>query len=165
VIVVNASFPRVLWADVLCASDLAFWLHYGPGIRETFAGELWSVNERARDLYGVHWVKGSIDHSRVAPGALGCGKTSGEAAIGFARHFGAVRGVLLGYDCKRQGARTHWHADHPQALGNGGDMAAWAGSMTALARNAAAAGFEVLNATRDTALDCFRRVPLEEALR
>lgn len=132
---------------------------------------MWTTNPRVRDFYGVRWVKGY-------PGAgiceqddgIQCGATSGEAAIGLARYFGASRAVLLGYDCKRaidaRGATlTHWHVDHPKKLGNGGDMDFWNESMTKLARQAGAKRFEVINASRDTALECWPRMDLEDALR
>lgn len=69
---------------------------------------------------------------------------------------------MLGYDCGygKQGQK-HWHADHPYGLGNAGSVRKWPAQFAALDMG----GVRVINASRATALDCFERMSLEEALR
>jgi hypothetical protein len=78
-----------------------------------------------------------------------------------AAHMGAKRVILLGYDCQHTGGKAHWHGDHPSHLGNASAMDQWIVSFGQLA---ARLKCEVLNATRETALECWPRVDLEKAL-
>lgn len=78
--------------------------------------------------------------------------------------FGAARIVLLGYDMQRTGGRKHWHADHPDRMGNGIMHSKWAERFDRLALKLDALGVDVINATRETALRKFRRASLAEAL-
>ena len=135
------------WADVLFAMDRAFWDHYGLQVRSAgFAGTLGTTC----DLPGL---------TRIP--AIGV-RNSGAGAIMFAYRYGARRVVLLGYDCKAQGNRKHWHRDHPRPLGNAGTLPKWPAQFAQMLK--VCPSLEILNASRDTALDCFRRVNLEDVL-
>lgn len=73
--------------------------------------------------------------------------------------------MLLGYDFQATGHKSHWHGDHPPGLSNSRRRyASWLQPMNALARDLERLGVEVVNATRETALTCFRRIELQEAL-
>jgi hypothetical protein len=64
------------------------------------------------------------------------------------------------------GGMRHWHADYPAGLkmDNASPVASWRLRFAALARDLTREGVEVINATRSTALDCFPRMDLEQAL-
>lgn len=127
--------------------DRQFWDVYGREVRESgFAGALVTCQA----LAGLQ---------RIPTEGVG---NSGAGAVMLAARRGARRVVLLGYDCQYDGKRKHWHADHKRPLGNAGSVAKWPDQFRGLARYLG--GVEVLNASRATALDCFPRVTLEEAL-
>src|SRR5690606_33987929 len=90
-------------------------------------------------------------------------RNSGASAIALAAYCGARRIVLIGYDCQHTGGRRHWHEDHPaSASGNAGTVRHW----PAMFRDVASRlkGVEVVNASRETALDTFPRASLECAM-
>jgi hypothetical protein len=58
----------------------------------------------------------------------------------------------------------HWHGRHPKNLDRSCPVKSWAKNFPALADDLRAEGVEVINATRETALECFPRMGLEEAL-
>lgn len=89
-------------------------------------------------------------------------ENSGAGAISLAAHLGATRVLMLGYDCQRTGGKAHWHGDHPAGLGNAGSLAKWPAIFEKLA--SVLVGTEIINCSRDTALACFPRVRLEDAL-
>jgi hypothetical protein len=62
------------------------------------------------------------------------------------------------------GERMHFHGRHSGNLDHGSDYAAWRTAMKPLARDLAAEGVEVINCSRDTALDCFPRGDLQQCL-
>jgi hypothetical protein len=100
------------------------------------------------------------------PSGLRHGSNGGFQAINLAYHFGANRIVLLGYDMKVKDFHTHWHGGHPGQ--NAQDFAPVLDMMRpkfqSLVEPLKAAGVEVLNATPDSALDCWPKIQLRTLL-
>lgn len=89
------------------------------------------------------------------------GGNSGYQAINLAFHAGVRRIVLLGYDMQRTGGRSHWFGDHPGRLNVASPYERWVRDFASIAADLEAEGVEVINASRETALECFRRAPIE----
>lgn len=121
------------------------------------------MSEKTRCTYNTSLLP-SFKDDAPQPGAIRRGLNSGYQALGAAVLWGARRVVLLGYDFQRTGGRAHWHPDHPANMGNLGTLPDWIAEMGVLARDLDGQGVEVLNATRETALRCFPRIDLSEAL-
>lgn len=165
VIVINTSFRAAPWADVLYACDLAWWDRHVAEVRDVFKGELWTQTKEAAVRHGLNRVEGRAGRGLCRePGVIHQGGNSGYQAIGMAVLQGARRVVLLGYDMQRTGGRSHWHGDHPGGLRNNSPFASWLKRFGDLADDLASEGVDVINATRETALQCFRRANLEDVL-
>jgi hypothetical protein len=142
--------------------DRLWWNEYGDQIEGDF--ELWTSNKVAADLFGLNHIAsepgGGIS---TKPGTIRQGGNSGFQAVSLALHFGAARIVLLGFDMQMTDGRTHWHGDHRGKLGNPvrDRMKHW---LTRFVQMADEAKIPIDNATRETALTCFPRVSLQEAL-
>jgi hypothetical protein len=155
VIVTNTTFRLCPWADVLMAFDGKWWKEYHAEVSATFNGAKFACSKPAT-AYGIpnigaeKWFKSF--------------NNSGAAAIAFAVVAGASRIVLLGFDCQKTGGRTHHHGDHPAHLSNAESIANWPTHFKNVARFCSERRAEVINASRATALRCFRRAPLPEAL-
>lgn len=162
---INTSFRLAPWADVLYACDLAWWDQHYAEVRDGFKGELWTQTKEAAVRHGINRVEGRTGRGLCRePGVIHQGGNSGYQAIGLAVLQGARRVVLLGYDMQRTGGRSHWHGDHPGGLRNSSPFTSWLQKFGELAADLAADGVEVINATRETALKCFRRARLEDVL-
>lgn len=152
-IVTNTTWRLAPWAEVLMAFDSKWWKHYMPEVAG-FAGHCFTVSPArlpgVRTLHGEQWFKHFGN--------------SGTAALSLAIVGGAAKVVLLGYDCQKTGGKTHWHGDHPKPLGNAKSIPRWPGQFGMVAKYAKREGVPVVNATRATALTCFPRVALEDAL-
>lgn len=165
VIVVNSSYTLAPWADLLYACDLKWWEHYKPefaGIKVTQAEAYMSVDMGLNRVIGRPGMGLSFD-----PSFIHFGNNSGYQAINLAFHLtGGARTFLLGFDMKL-GKKSHWHGDHGGKLSNPTQTAidGWLANFDAMARDANVAGFEIVNCSRDTALTCFRRSTIQEALR
>lgn len=126
---------------------------------------MWTVATGARDRYKLHWI-----HGTNSPGLsrtkdkIHTGDNSGYQAIGLAHFFGASKIVLIGFDFQRTGGKSHWHGNHPNGLGNGGNFSNWCKQMSGLAHDAKQSGLTILNCSRVSALTCFARIALDEAL-
>lgn len=93
---------------------------------------------------------------------MGC-LNSGAGALLMARHYGAELIIMLGYDCQvGENGERHWHGSHPKGLGNAGMLAQWPEQFRKAAQQLKPA--RVINASRITALQCFERMSLDDAL-
>lgn len=164
-IVTNTTFRLAPWADVLFGFDARWWMTKDPATgltpaQETermfhgrrFSRSALAANVGVESLHASSWFRGSGN--------------SGSCAISLAVSAGAHRVVLLGFDCTfAPDGRRHWHGDHPPGLGNCLSIARWPLQFTRVKRQADAARCGVINCSRRTALDMFRRQPLEDVLR
>lgn len=98
-------------------------------------------------------------------GHIGYGGNSGFQALNLALQFGARRIVLVGFDMQLADG-VHWHGRHASNLNNpsAASLARWATILDRQAPAIAAMGALVLNASADSALTAYRKVPLEDAL-
>jgi hypothetical protein len=86
--------------------------------------------------------------------------SSGLRSIELAEQFGARRIVLIGFDCSVQGG-SHWHGDHSKTKNpDAGLCLVWKRQFAGLRFD----GVEIINASRQSELDCFPRLDLERAL-
>lgn len=155
-IVINNTVQLAPWADYLYSCDPAWWQTY-PDLWRGFAGQKVGL-----DLPGmppeVHRLP--FDVGAGLGDRIRTGHNSGHQAIGFAAMMGAKLIILVGYDF----SRGHWHGDHPRPLGNFLCADICTAAMQPMAADLKAAGIRCINASRETALECYERMGLEEAL-
>jgi hypothetical protein len=168
VIVTNTSFRLCPWADVLFAFDVKWWDEYHEEVKQVFKGRCMTyanaaMRYGAESVFDCSWF---TSHSN-----------SGACAIGLAIAGKAKHIILLGADCQRTGGKTHWHGDHPKVMrskrarkswpmgmSNADSMNRWPAQYQSAAMQADIHGVEVINASRETALTCFKRARLEDVL-
>ena len=166
-IVVNTTFRLCPWADALYASDRAWWEAHAEEVNG-FQGEKWT---QRNVRHGESWLGAQTvvvvrgEGLSGIPGVIVSGGNSGYTAIGLAREWGARRIVLLGFDMKAEGDKVHWHGAHPKGLRQLPQFSGWVPRFAALARALELEGVEVLNCSRETALECFARAELGDVLR
>jgi hypothetical protein len=174
-IAINRTFELAPWADILYFCDARFWRVFGVDVMDVFTG-----------MYAVtlSHVVGPVDFVRhlrssgkigleTKPDALRHGNNSGYQAINLAYLLGAKTIVLLGYDMKVAGTRTHAHEGYREP---NMDQPTYAHCVAhslknrflphfkALVDPLAHAGVKVYNANPDSALDCFEKIPPAAAL-
>lgn len=168
VMVINETWRLAPWADALYFCDAAWWVLNGP---RDFAGRM-IVGERQSKgplsealAANVHSVPNMIwDGERI-----GAGENSGFQTINLLAVWDVKRIVLTGYDMQPRAAcnpdaEMHWHGLHDGLNPTTYCFAKWIGHFRRAAPDLAARGVEVLNATRETALDAFPRVELRQAV-
>lgn len=162
VIVVNDGYRMAPWAEALYACDFQWWrVHQGV---PSFAGLKFSIHPKAA-RFGVQVLRNTgPDGLETDPSGLRTGSNSGYQAINLAVHLGAARILLLGYDMQRTGGKSHWFGDHPYGLQSRPALSLFVRHFATLVPPLRALGIPVINCTRETALTCFPRHPLEDAL-
>ena len=165
VVAVNDAYRLAPWADVVYASDGAWWHAHRavlalPALKYSIE---WSGNECLPP--GVLKLRAS-GHGGIEtdPSAIRTGHNSGAAAINLAVHLGATRILLLGYDLSKTGGRSHWFGDHPPSLRRESPYGRFAEMFHQQLPQLSELGVDVVNCSRHTALTCIPRMPLEEAL-
>ena len=152
-VVTNTTFRLCAWAQALYAMDLKWWMTYHQEVARDFGGVRlgWNV---VVSKFGATPMQGKM-----------CGfGNSGADAVSYAISQGAKEVLMLGYDCRQQGGRMHWHGDHPKNLSNASTIGRWPERFKQLAAHAKRSDVRVLNVSRETLLRCFERGTLEEAL-
>lgn len=159
VIAINDAWRLAPWADILYACDERWWTHYNfvPGFR----GEKWTQNQGRRswpleaNRNGLNVIK-----SRNAPGLsfieglIHTGYNSGFQALNLAVLWGYKRIILLGYDCSDIG---HFFGEHPPPLRKKSPYSLFRKSFIESAPQLKEAGIEVVNCSRQTTIQCFKR--------
>lgn len=144
--------------------DRSWWHEYGSEVDGDL--ELWTTSRAAASIYKLNHIHGEGGGGLPRnPSSIRLGGNSGFQALGLALHFGARRVTLLGYDMQIPATgRTHWHGDHGVKLGNPMQekMLSWRRHFSELA---GLVRVPIVNATRETALKCFPRLDLAEALK
>ena len=153
-----------LWSDVLYACDGEWWDKYIQDVLLRFKGESWTQDIPVASKYGLNRIEGERSEG-LGKDKIHYGANSGYQAINLAYLFGAKKIILLGFDMKRgNDNKSHWHGEHPGPLNNSMPIKTWVKNFWKLAEDLRNEKVEVINATRDTALECFNKVNLGEAL-
>jgi len=162
IIAVNDAYTLAPFAAALMASDGAWWIHKKPA----FAGLRYSLDPSASRVKGVIVLKNTgTDGIEQDPAGLRTGRNSGAAAVNLAVHFGAKRIILIGYDMGHQSSkRSHFFGNHKFPLRDGSPFPVFIEAFKRQVNPLKQLGIEVVNCSRQTALTCFPRLPLEDAL-
>ena len=164
-IAINTTLLLMPWADAFHACDLRVYRWHAAAVR-AFQGLKFTMERDPADDFGgaVLLRNGGIwGLSTEDPTVIRNGRNSGYQAINIAYFLGCSRVILLGFDMQKgPDGVTHWHGDHP----NRGEVQyrSCAAAFRTLVGPLAAAGVDVVNCSRVSAIDCFRRAPLEAEL-
>jgi hypothetical protein len=174
VLAVNDAYRLAPFADALYAADPTWWRHHGYVL--DFAGEKWTCvkDKRQTRWNDSNWGAGEPEHHGLSTIrlvqedrfvldeiAVGAGDHSGFQAINLAAHWGD-RVILIGFDM----TGSHFFGRHPEPLNNHSlsELMIRRAKLARAAPALAAAGVQMINATPSSALDCFPRASLDEAL-
>jgi hypothetical protein len=161
---VNDAYHIAPFADVLYACDGKWW-DYHQGV-PSFTGLKFGMTVKAGKWPGVQRLANTGGQGYESqPGGLRTGGNSGFQAVQLAVHLGAVRILLLGYDMQRgKKGRSHWFGEHPLPIRVSSDYGVFCAYFRSLATPLKALGIQVINCSRETALTCFPRMAIDEAL-
>jgi hypothetical protein len=100
------------------------------------------------------------------PGKTGSGGNSGFQALNLAVQWGARRILLIGFDMT-DASGVHWYGRNTWLMANNPDhhnFKRWIAAFEAAAPVLAKMGVEVINCSRYSALKCFPKLSIEDAL-
>ncbi|MEB5973473.1 hypothetical protein MXF20_15445 [Pantoea dispersa] len=150
-IAVNSSWRAAMKCRFIYAGDLSWWDKSISSI--SVDAEKWSCNTQAARRHGLNLFE--TDTSGTF--------NSGQRAILFAASLGVKNIILIGYDCSIANG-LHWHGPHVAMDNPTTDcVERWKGEFRRTADDLAGK-VHIVNCSRRTSLNCFRKAPLEETL-
>jgi len=164
VIAVKDAVRLAPWADVLYGAGLdsgRWWARHGEALAP-FAGLRYTLDPLAARWATVLKFTG-LSGLEMAPTGVRIGRNSGYQAINLAVHLGAAKIVLLGYDMQTgPGNNDHFFGNHPH--GGRVPLQTFRPFFDSLVEPLKALNIAIVNASRKTALTCFQRAIIQEAL-
>lgn len=165
VLAISDALRLAPWADVHYAPDDRWWGWHARWALRCPVFLRYTLSPRVAFEHPVVQVINYRSGVQVSddPALLYTGGHAGFQAPQLARHLGAARIVLLGYDAQPDvGGRHHFFGDHPDGTHLPYDQ--WRDVYSVLHRELTARGVTVVNASRSTAITAVPRVSLDEAL-
>jgi hypothetical protein len=190
-IAVNDAYLLAPWADAIYFADSRWWEWHTKGLaRPGLTAD--QVRQRFDEFQGArikvehpgdatamladprvhlmrnnaHFSDGKAPEVRALsdrPDAVATGTASGYQAINIAYLAGATRILLLGFDARESAGRKHWFGDHPEPT-----AVSWLQGLRyqfqQLANALKVRGIECINCSPDSALECFPKMTVKEAL-
>ncbi len=168
VITVGEAWRAAPYADALYHGDRAWWDAYAgapafPGLAVTQDA---NGGLPCADRWGLSVVT-SVKAPGIStdPAVVNRGWNSGFQALQLAIHLGAARVILLGFDMgKAADGRKSYAVNRPAQLVRTSPYELFVRAFHDAAPQLAQVGVEVVNASRVSALQCFPRVDLQDAL-
>lgn len=168
VVVVNDTWRACPAADVLYAADYAWWASRAPPA-DSFKGERWTTSKAwpassvLLKMLNIVETKTGADLATEPP--ICTGSNSTFQAMSLAVLWGARRIIFTGLDLKCDAAgKDHWHGSYENLRSPRNVLPTFIQAFNRVAPQLVARGVEVINASRDTALTCFPRMSMVEAL-
>jgi len=175
----NRTYQIVPDLSLFYSVNLSFWTHYwSRGLKE-YPAEKWTTNKEAADTFGLNWIAETNKPGLSADSDLiHHGHRSGYSLVSMAHRSGADRIILLGYDCRyaedydgreRDAGSTprHYFGEYPESMQHWPSVCVQGGVHTELVglyRSIKEQGLiEVINCTPGSAIDCFERIPIDDA--
>lgn len=164
VIAVKNAYDLAPWADVVYGAGVDstnWWGKNGARVAAAHQGLRFTLDRKATAWASLLKIGQPLGLS-TAPDTLNTGQNSGYQAINLAALLGAATIVLLGYDMKPDGDRHHFFGAHP--TGNKPVYRDFLPHFRTLVAPLTALGIRVINCTPGSAIECFPKMPLAEAL-
>jgi hypothetical protein len=171
VILINSSYERAPWGDLLFFHDFIWWRHHREKVTKVFGGTIYTncagvKNPQVNRLTNSRPPRKSDVPLKLSddPRAVPVRRTSLSGALNIAVHKGCESIVILGADGKLGpgGERNH-HSPHDRKLRPDPWMRQYR-DLTPIAAELRARGVRVLNASPGSAWDLWPTIDLNDGI-
>ena len=165
-IAVNTAFKYFPQSPVMYFMD-CHWLDRNWQELRKFRGLRVSSCPKTKELAWILF----LDHNYATryglddrPGFIARANNSGCGAVALGHKLGAKRAILLGFDMRVVDGQHNFHTEHTRKVAESLYRTQFMKGFEKLKVAADAAGYDILNATPDSALECFPQISLDEVL-
>jgi hypothetical protein len=166
-IVINDNYLIAPWAEILYFADHKWWVWHKEGLIKAWPWVSFTKtkvtirhNPMATDKDIFVLENEGAEGLPKNPTGLKTGSNSGYQALNIAVLSGAKTILLLGYDMKYQGQRSHAHNGHPQKMHETA-YKGYAKRFATLEKPIKQLGVRVVNCTPGSGIECFERGEIE----
>lgn len=164
VIAIKNAYDLAPWSDVVYGAGVdqtKWWQRNGDRVAAEHQGLRFTLDPAASKWASLlRW--GTVEGLSTEPDRLALGRNSGYQAINLAVLLGAAKIILLGYDMKTAGPRENFFEGPTK--GPSHRFADWRPFFATLVDPLRRLDVSVINCTPGSALDCFPKMSLSEAL-
>ncbi len=126
----------------------------------------WTQDKTSAAAYNLRHIPGGNGEGlSTKSNFIHFGSNSGFQALNLAYLIGYRRLLLLGYDMRVAEGKKHFFGDHPQPLNRNSSYTNFAKRFEPVAKQQEALEFEVINCSPGSALNCFTKMDIKEALK
>jgi hypothetical protein len=161
--VTQSGLDLARWAPVKYFGDCQFW-RWNKVRYLKLEGFRVTLCSQCRDHPKMQFLKTKAAYGISDEPDRLCSRHSGHAAINLAYLLGTVKIVLLGFDMKKKGSQGNYHAKYKTQTDDKVYAERFLPALRSIVEPLRDAGVEVVNASRDTAIDFWPRAPLEKIL-
>ena len=171
ILAVNDAYRLCSEAHGLYACDTSWWDHHYNIISKKYTGKpftqcMFTRCAKSAAKYHLNYIPSKKGGGLTEDGVIFQGGNGGHQAINLAYLFGWRKILLLGFDCKpNDDGKLHWFGNHPGKLNKYPPFAMWHKEFKNLAADATRLRVEIINCSRDTALECFTRKTIEDCFK
>jgi hypothetical protein len=166
-IAINNSYLLAPFADVVYFADKQWWdWHHArkefmshPGQKATIENTGMLIPDF--DVFMLH--NDGNEGLSERPNALNTGSNGGYQAVNLAWHSRPKKILLVGYDMRYPGGKSHWHGGHPTKMPES-HYTMYARKFDTMLPQLKRSGVEVINCSPGSAIKCFPVSTLEAEL-
>lgn len=167
-IAVNDTYKLIDRVDLLYACDGEWWDHHAE--KTQHIKNRWTCSVEASGRHRLRLIPGEHhDNAKIyfnddrQQFKIIYGGNSGFQAIGLAHKLGFDDVVLLGFDMGHDaGQPKHFFGNHPQGIDRPSPFNMWIDAFNKASPAIKKAGMRIVNASRETRLECFARYQWKE---
>jgi hypothetical protein len=169
IMLVQDAYRMVPWGDALYGCDERWWDKHQHC--EDFKGVKWSSHDTrtssndklaCAERHGLQLVQGRTEYGfSTDPNVIHYGENSGFQAINLTILLGSPYIVLVGFDMRIVGGKSHFFGDHPPELFQRAEYQSFTKNFKMAP---APEGVTIINATPDSALTCYPMMDFDNAI-
>lgn len=158
--VANNAYQLCPDADILLASDTAWWKEYAFHVSNNFTGkEKWTLSSSAARNYKLNLVETNPKRFQGLSDAplISNNMITGARLINLVMHREPSAILLLGYDMNKTDDKVHFFGDHPPHMNNFPHMENFIPIFDAIAKDSK---IPIYNCNKNSAITAFDKVNL-----
>lgn len=171
VVAIKQNVDLCPWADAVYGCDEPWW-RSRRGLPEYEGLKLSYADKACSRYHGIKKIEiTGKQNDRILlqdPGVIGSGGNSGFQALNIVIQFGVSGIILVGFDMDGKSKNPHWYGRNTasnMSNPNENNFRRWRAAFSNNAGQLAELGIDIVNASTISALNCFRRAPISEALK
>ena len=163
-IVTNNAYQLAPWSEALFFMDHDWFKKHEVSLA-SYHGLKVTIANQMKEGKGIKWLKrGSKAMISLDPCIVNNGNNSGHCAVNLAYHFGVSKIILVGFDMRIVESKHNYHNKHHRKMKDSIYQDEYIPNLESMKEPLEKQGVQILNATPESALKCFKTVDLKETV-